>query len=116
VVELARRFIRSQGLEPDRDVPIRFTGVRPGEKLFEELAYDSEAMQPTRHESVHVHLSRPPEEAEMVRLIDAFQSLRHSDDRVRIFNALREAVPEMQAPPPTTTPIVIGDDRVSQSA
>ena len=52
IVDMARRFIRIQGLQPDADVPIVFTGPRPGEKLFEELAYDGEDMLPTPHRSI----------------------------------------------------------------
>jgi len=116
IVDLARRFIARHGLAPERDVPIVFTGIRPGEKLFEELAYDSEKMQRTAHESVHVHLSRPPEDEEMVRLIDVFRSLRHSDDRGRILSALREAVPEMHAPPTEVPATAAAGDPLSRSA
>ena len=103
IVDLAHRFIKLQGLEPERDVPIVFTGVRPGEKLFEELAYDSEAMAPTRHESVHIHLTRPPGNEEMARLVHRFDRLRHSDERPLILDALHDAVPEMRASAATST-------------
>jgi len=96
VVELARRFIRSQGLEPDRDVPIRFTGVRPGEKLFEELAYDSEQALPTEHEGVRLWKTNPPDSARMVSIVARFERLRQSSNRAELLAALREAVPEMQ--------------------
>jgi FlaA1/EpsC-like NDP-sugar epimerase len=96
VVELARRFIRSQGLEPDRDVPIRFTGVRPGEKLFEELAYDSEQAVPTEHPGVRLWKTVPPHPARITALVGRFERLRQSSDRAELLAALREAVPEMQ--------------------
>ena len=52
VVDLARRMIRLSGFEPDRDIKIVFTGLRPGEKLFEELRLDAEGIKPTTHEKI----------------------------------------------------------------
>ena len=52
IVDLAEDFIRLSGLRPGRDVKINFTGVRPGEKLFEELYLDSETVVPTSHPKV----------------------------------------------------------------
>jgi FlaA1/EpsC-like NDP-sugar epimerase len=47
--DLARRMIRMRGLRPDVDITIAYTGVRPGEKLHEELILDGEQTQPTKH-------------------------------------------------------------------
>ncbi len=47
IVDLARHVIRSAGHEPDVDVPIVFTGLRPGEKLSEELVGEGEALEPS---------------------------------------------------------------------
>jgi FlaA1/EpsC-like NDP-sugar epimerase len=52
IVDLAEDFIRLSGLTPGRDVSIKFTGVRPGEKLFEELYCSSETVVPTTHPKV----------------------------------------------------------------
>lgn len=54
IVELARQLIRLSGLEPDRDIPIVFTGSRPGEKLIEDLLTAEEGTTTTRHERVFV--------------------------------------------------------------
>jgi FlaA1/EpsC-like NDP-sugar epimerase len=45
-------MIRLSGYEPDRDIKIAFTGLRPGEKLFEELRLDAEGSKPTLHEKI----------------------------------------------------------------
>ena len=52
ILDLAHDFIRMSGLVPERDVKIEITGVRPGEKLFEELYLDSESITPTAHPQV----------------------------------------------------------------
>jgi FlaA1/EpsC-like NDP-sugar epimerase len=49
IVELAERIIRLRGLRPYKDIPIEFTGIRPGEKLHEELSSSAESAIPTIH-------------------------------------------------------------------
>lgn len=105
ILDLARRFVRLQGFEPDIDVEIKLTGTRPGEKLFEELAYTGEDMLPTPHDSIRVWKTRPPSRAQMQKIIDTFDRLRNkTSDPDRnwrdtpadaIITALRTAVPEM---------------------
>ncbi|MEO0474890.1 MAG: polysaccharide biosynthesis protein [Planctomycetota bacterium] len=105
ILDLARRFVRLQGFEPDTDVEIKITGTRPGEKLFEELAYHGEDMLPTPHDSIRVWKNQPPSQAQMQSIIDTFDRLRNKTgdpDRnwrdasaEAIITALRSAVPEM---------------------
>jgi FlaA1/EpsC-like NDP-sugar epimerase len=54
ILDLARQMIARAGLVEDRDITIRFTGVRPGEKLFEELSRHDEATRPTDHAKIRV--------------------------------------------------------------
>ena len=71
ILELAERMIRLRGLRPGEDIPVVFTGPRPGEKLREELVADFEALEETEHPKVRRVTSplRVPE-AELVRLIE----------------------------------------------
>jgi len=94
--DMAERFIRLHGLEPERDVAIVYTGVRPGEKLFEELAYDSEDMQPTVHDSVRIWKTTPPDAGHIQAMMAEFEQLRSTEDGQQIHQALRRAVPEMK--------------------
>jgi FlaA1/EpsC-like NDP-sugar epimerase len=52
IVDLARRMIELAGLEPDKDIQISYTGLRPGEKLYEELLASKENSQPTPHDKI----------------------------------------------------------------
>ena len=59
IVELARQLIELNGLKPDEDIQIEFTGLRPGEKLFEELSHRAENITPTDHPKICV-CHKPP--------------------------------------------------------
>jgi len=54
IVDLARNLIRLSGLEPDADIPIVYTGLRPGEKLHEQLTSETEETMPTRFEKIRI--------------------------------------------------------------
>ncbi|MFD2864956.1 polysaccharide biosynthesis protein [Mucilaginibacter antarcticus] len=54
IIELAKRMIRLAGLVPNQDIKIEYTGLRPGEKLFEELLNDHENTMPTHHEKIMI--------------------------------------------------------------
>lgn len=54
IVDLARNMIRLSGLVPDEDIKIEFTGLRPGEKLYEELLMEEEGLQDTANHLIHV--------------------------------------------------------------
>lgn len=105
VLELAKRFIRQHGLAPDEDIRIAITGVRPGEKLFEALAYDGEDMTPTPHDSIRIWESTHPESARLQQITLTFDRMRDKGagdqhawrgvGRDTIMNALRNAIPEM---------------------
>lgn len=57
IVDLARNLILLSGLQPDRDIKIQFSGVRPGEKLFEELNLKDESLVPTSHAKIRSFVS-----------------------------------------------------------
>ncbi len=92
IVDMAEMLIRLHGYEPYRDIPIVFTGIRRGEKLFEELFYDPTRVQTTVHEKIFVsnlgiHSSTPGEVSERVERMIA----RNDGD---ILRELESLIPE----------------------
>jgi FlaA1/EpsC-like NDP-sugar epimerase len=59
IVDLARQLIELSGLEPDVDIDIKFTGLRPGEKLYEEINHNTENMVPTNHAKIMRFTGKP---------------------------------------------------------
>jgi FlaA1/EpsC-like NDP-sugar epimerase len=99
IVDLARDLIRLSGLQPDRDIEIRFTGIRPGEKLFEELSLHDEIAQKTRHPRVFIGLLRPHDWQEVNDGIEELRRLAIGGDLYRIHAKLKELVPEYDYDP-----------------
>ncbi len=54
ILDLAKNLIERSGFVPGRDIEIKYTGLRPGEKLYEELLMDEEGLQSTEHEMIHI--------------------------------------------------------------
>lgn len=79
IVDLARSMIRLQGLKPEEDIPIQFTGLRPGEKMFEELNYGSEELQTTAHDRIFRLTTTAPS---LERVNACFSELRASFTRL----------------------------------
>ncbi|MFO0739074.1 MAG: nucleoside-diphosphate sugar epimerase/dehydratase [Labilithrix sp.] len=95
IVDLARDLIRLSGYDEDT-IPITFTGMRPGEKLFEELSFDAEKAEKTRHPKIFVGLLRSPPPDEVERALQRLHSLTDGGDPDRIRLAFKAIVPEYQ--------------------
>jgi len=98
IIDLARDLITLSGLRPDDDVEIRFSGVRPGEKLFEELATDAEHADKTKHPKVFIGRIKPHGWEEVSAGVDALMTLTATAAHDRIRAALGELVPEYRTP------------------
>jgi O-antigen biosynthesis protein WbqV len=102
IVDLARRMIRLAGLRPEQDVEIRFTGLRPGEKLFEELFHGKEAPRPTAFPGLLVATPRTADAALVGRAIDEIAAAaRHGSPRAALAQ-LGRLVPEFEHAPEGT--------------
>ncbi len=93
IVDLARDLVRLSGLRPDEDIEIKFTGMRPGEKLFEELATDAEHADKTKHPKIFIGRIRSSAFADTVTHIEDLVRVAHAD-ATRVRKALVTIVPE----------------------
>ena len=94
IVDLARRMIRLAGLQPDRDVEIRFTGLRPGEKLYEELFHGQEPPRPTAFPGLLVATPRTADLALVGRAIDEIAAACRGGSPHQALAQLARLVPE----------------------
>lgn len=94
IVDLARDLITLSGFRPDVDIEIAFTGVRPGEKLFEELRTEGEDIEPTTHEKVRVWRTCRHDWERLQESLAEFERLVNCPDRAKIVRALQTLVPE----------------------
>ncbi|MEY4885765.1 MAG: hypothetical protein RL151_1074 [Bacteroidota bacterium] len=93
IIDLARKMIQLAGLRPDVDIPIHFTGLRPGEKMFEELFKDSENLLPTHHPKI-MKAQKSEIEAEFSEmLLELVASAQDYNDK-SVRSMIRVIVPE----------------------
>jgi FlaA1/EpsC-like NDP-sugar epimerase len=104
IVELARKMIILAGLVPDEDIEIRFVGVRPGEKLFEELNLDAEHLLPTSHNKIRIFRNRQVSFGDLAPWISELEYLLWRDDSEAVTAHLRTLVPEYQKAPERMRP------------
>jgi FlaA1/EpsC-like NDP-sugar epimerase len=109
IVLLAEDLIRLSGLEPGKDVPIVFTGVRPGEKLSEQLWEDETVLHPTSHPDILrlVGENHILEGAELRRRLDMLAELAEQGEGRLLIKELNELVEGTvgQTPPPDLTSV-----------
>jgi FlaA1/EpsC-like NDP-sugar epimerase len=119
ILDLARDLITLSGLRPDDDIEIKFSGVRPGEKLFEELSTDSEHAEKTRHPKVFIgRIAAHSWDAVSVG-VESIVALARESAADRIRDCLADLVPEFAkevstSSKKTTTPRgerVLSDDQ-----
>src|SRR6185312_4819092 len=94
IVDLARQMIRLAGLRPDVDVKIEFTGLRPGEKLHEELFHDAEVPVPTANPALRLAASRTADYAVLARSLDELEREARAGELTRALALLQRLVPE----------------------
>ncbi|MDF1719233.1 MAG: nucleoside-diphosphate sugar epimerase/dehydratase [Minwuia sp.] len=111
IQDLARMMIRLAGLRPDRDVEIAFTGLRPGEKLYEELLHNSETDDATAVEGVFLASPRAVDLAILRRALDELMAHARARRTDRTLTLLKELVPEFKAEVERTAQDVSGGSR-----
>ncbi|MCR4392690.1 MAG: polysaccharide biosynthesis protein [Candidatus Acetothermia bacterium] len=96
IVDLAQDLIRLSGFEPDVDIRVEFTGVRPGEKLFEEILTAEEGTVASRHEKIYVARGNAPADAELEAKLATLLAAARSYDGNAIRRALKALVSTYQ--------------------
>lgn len=97
IVDLAKRMIQLAGMEPNKDIQIAYTGLRPGEKLYEELLNDKENTIPTHHEKIMIGQVREYAFDEIKDQILALISETKGNDVRKVVLQMKRIVPEFKS-------------------
>ena len=92
--DLARRMIRLAGYVPDVDINIEYTGLRPGEKLYEEVLSDLENTVPTAHSRIRIAKVREYEYESALEAVETLEDLSRHVDITTMVKLMKEIVPE----------------------
>ena len=95
---LARDFIRLSGFEPDVDMDIQYIGLRPGEKLFEELITEGEGIVPTKHRKIMVLRGKSNDLDELNQALNELCHIARNQEKSPIRKKLGEILPEYTPP------------------
>ncbi len=98
IYDLAKNLIRLSGLRLGRDVDIVFTGLRPGEKLYEELLMDEEGLQKTAHDKIYIGKPFFDSMDELQEKLDILESAFKTQDNEVVKRAVAKVVPTYQKP------------------
>jgi FlaA1/EpsC-like NDP-sugar epimerase len=95
ILDLAKELIARNGLKLGEDIDIQITGVRPGEKLYEELSCDNEQIVPTAHSKIHIWQLPPVEPEQVEQAIARLSDAIYAGSAAAV-EALMQSVPEFQ--------------------
>jgi FlaA1/EpsC-like NDP-sugar epimerase len=94
IIDLARDLIRLSGLVPGKDIQVQFSGIRPGEKLYEEILTSEEGTNATRHERIFVSKANDIDPNHFWEDLSALGKLISGADRAKIVEKLYEMIPK----------------------
>jgi FlaA1/EpsC-like NDP-sugar epimerase len=97
ILDLARKMILLSGLKENRDIKIIFTGLRPGEKLFEELLADTENTLPTHHDQILIGKVREYDYEDVKNIINELIKLFNTQNNELIVQRMKDLVPEFKS-------------------
>ncbi|MBL6941083.1 MAG: polysaccharide biosynthesis protein, partial [Rhodospirillales bacterium] len=100
IMDLARQMVRLAGLVPDEDVEIKITGLRPGEKLFEEMFHGGEPLVETGQAGILLAAPRAADAAMISLAIENLTVAARQNDTPRVMTLIGDLVPEYQPAPP----------------
>ena len=94
---LARQMITLAGLTPDKDIQIRYTGLRPGEKLYEEVLSNAENTLPAFHERIRIAKVREYDYGDAAAAVDQLEALARAVDIPDLIRLMKQTVPEFKS-------------------
>lgn len=94
IADLARKLVLLSGLKPGEDIQIEYCGIRPGEKLFEELSAYEEDTIPTSNSQIRIFAGRGAPAGDLARSLDALQAALEAGDAGSVVLCLKELVPD----------------------
>lgn len=97
IADLAKKMIRLSGLEPGVDIKIEYTGLRPGEKLYEELLNDEELVKPTSHNKIMIANVREYDYDSMLPVYDKLFEYAKANEDYLVVRTMKEMVPEYKS-------------------
>jgi FlaA1/EpsC-like NDP-sugar epimerase len=97
IVDLARKMISLSGLQPEKDIEIVYTGLREGEKLYEELLNNSEDTLPTHHEKILIGKVEPYAYEEINKYIELFYDFVNDRNELKMVALMKELIPEFRS-------------------
>ena len=92
IIDLARRMIKLSGFEPDTDIKIEFTGLRPGEKLYEELLSTKETTLHTYHKKIFKGHKEEVDNNEIESSINSIEKALENQDETQVVRIIKELV------------------------
>ncbi len=95
--DLARKMIKLSGFIPDQDIPIIYTGLRPGEKLYEELLTNEENTQETRHQKIRKSRCAQPDATQVLFMVEQLINTARDFDSYEAVRTLKQLVPEFKS-------------------
>jgi FlaA1/EpsC-like NDP-sugar epimerase len=94
ILDLAEDMIRLSGLRPYEDIDIQFTGIRAGEKLFEELEITGEDLLKTQHPKIFIGKIKTYQKEEVERILGEFKQAVKTSNEAKIRRTFNEFLPE----------------------
>ncbi len=94
IVDLAKKMVKLSGLKLGKDINLKFTGLRPGEKLYEELLADMENTKPTTHKKIMIAQTRVYKKDEVIKQTEKIISVMKNSDNFEIVKLMKAFIPE----------------------
>ena len=114
--DLAKNMIRLAGLTLGKDIDIRYIGLRPGEKLYEELLMDEEGKQKTMNEKIYIGQTIPMDYNRFENQLNELRDIADEGDPIAVEKKLAEIVPTFKRPAKVITGTISHEDKPRQSS